>query len=642
MDGSDVELGMGQPIIRRDFLQGTAVTAASLAMLAADPLHALPGWSQPASQEASGYYPPVRTGLRGSHPGSFEQAHALRDGMPPAAARPTGERYDLVIVGGGISGLSAAYFWQQRRPGARILILDNHDDFGGHARRNEYRVAGRTMLTNGGTQLIDSPRPYSPQAAGLIRDLGIEPARLEKAVDHPEFYRSLGMSRAVFFDRKTFGADRLVALPRVDGDGEADPDALRAALAQAPLSEAVRGDILRIETGRVDHLPAMTVAEKMDHLSRISYADFLVDVVKADRGVLAYYQSRTHGEWGIGIDAEPALDCWGIGLPGFQGMGLDPRRTDRMGNTAAGYRSTGGSDSFHFPDGNASIARLLVRRLVPTAAPGSTAQDIVTAPFDYAALDRPGAPVRIRLSSMAVHARNEGDGVELVYVRQGQALQVRGAACILAGYNMMIPYIVPDLPEVQKAALHQLVKVPLVYASCSIRSWRAFAGLGVSSVSCPGGYFSHFTLAPAQAIGDYRYPGGPEGPAIVQFTRTPAAPGLPTERDQHRAGRAELLATPLETFERNMRDQLDRALGPGGFDAARDIDAIIVNRWPHGYAYEYNPLYDPWDVPESQRPHVIGRARFGRIAIANSDSGAAAYTDSAIDQAFRAVGELLA
>lgn len=639
----DARLGMDRRIERRDFLQGAAMTASALAALAADPLHAAGAAAQPASQDAAGYYPPTRTGLRGSHPGSFEQAHALRDGTPVAAAAPTGEDYDLVVVGAGISGLSAAYFWRQRRPDARILILDNHDDFGGHAKRNEYRVGGRVMLTNGGTMLISSPRPYSPEAAGLIKDLGIDPDALEASADRSKVYRDLGLGAATFFDKETFGADKLVRMPRGSGRGGApDAAALAAALAQAPLGDVVRRDIVRIETGREDYLPGLSIEQKMDRLSRLSYADFLVHVVKADPGVLPYYQKRTHGEWGLGIDAEPALDCWGIGLPGFQGMGLDRRRTERMGNTAAGYSATGGSYSFHFPDGNASIARLLVRRLVPGVAPGATPQDIVTAPFDYRALDRSDAAVRIRLSSVVVRAANAGAGVDLVYMRGGKAYRVRGAACVMAGYNMMIPYIVPDLPEPQKAALHELVKVPLVYASCAIRNWRAFATLGIEQVSCPGGYFSSFSLAPAQSIGGYAYPGTPDEPAVVTFVRTPVAPGLPTERDQHRAGRAELLGTSFETFERHMRDQLNRALAPGGFDAARDIDAIIVNRWPHGYAYEYNPLYDPWDTPESQRPHVIGRARFGRIAIANSDSGAAAYTDSAIDQAHRAVGELLA
>jgi spermidine dehydrogenase len=206
---------------------------------------------------------------------------------------------------------------------------------------------------------------------------------------------------------------------------------------------------------------------------------------------------------------------------------------------------------------------------------------------------------------------------------------------------MMIPYLAPELPQAQKAALHQGVKIPLVYTTVALRTWRAFARLGVSSVTAPGGYFSTFGLNPAETIGSYSTPGSPDGPMLVRMVRTPCLPGAPTERDQHRAGRAELLATPFSTFEHYIRDQLSRALKGGGFDADADIAAIIVNRWPHGYAYEYNPLYDPWDIAPDQRPHVIGRQRFGRIAIANSDAGAQAYTDSAIDQAHRAVTELM-
>jgi spermidine dehydrogenase len=206
---------------------------------------------------------------------------------------------------------------------------------------------------------------------------------------------------------------------------------------------------------------------------------------------------------------------------------------------------------------------------------------------------------------------------------------------------MMIPFLLPELPEAQKAALHQLVKIPLVYTTVALRNWRAFKALGISGARCPGAFFSSFRLLPGPNIGKFSGPRSPDDPIAVHMVRTPCLPGAPTERDQHRAGRAELLETSLEVFETNVRDQLGRALGAGGFDADKDIAAIIVNRWPHGYAYEYNPLYDPWDVPENARPHVIGRQRLGPIAIANSDSGAAAYTDSAIDQAYRAVNELI-
>jgi spermidine dehydrogenase len=182
--------------------------------------------------------------------------------------------------------------------------------------------------------------------------------------------------------------------------------------------------------------------------------------------------------------------------------------------------------------------------------------------------------------------------------------------------------------------------VPLVYSNVAIRNWHAFKALGVHEIHAPGSYHPNIKLNPTVDIGGYKSVRSPDDPILVYMMRSPCSPGL-DERDQHRAGRAELLGTSFEDFERKIRDQLARMLGAGGFDPARDITAITVNRWPHGYAYEYNPLFDP-DWNEHEQPHVIGRAPFGRILIANADSGAGAYTDSAIDQAHRAIEELLA
>jgi spermidine dehydrogenase len=205
---------------------------------------------------------------------------------------------------------------------------------------------------------------------------------------------------------------------------------------------------------------------------------------------------------------------------------------------------------------------------------------------------------------------------------------------------MMIPFICPQLPQKQKEALGYLVKVPLVYTNVALANWRAFVSLGVDRIHCPGSYHTSVKLNPVTNMGAYRAPRSPDEPILIRMVRTPCQPGLP-ERDQHRAGRYELLATEFSTFEEKIRDQLDRMLGPAGFDAARDITAITVNRWPHGYAYEYNALFDP-EWRNRDAPHEVGRARFGSIAIANSDAAAAAYTDAAIDQAHRAVEELLA
>jgi spermidine dehydrogenase len=632
----DRDLGEHRQIPRRDFLQGALVAAATSL---AGPLLKAYAAEGTGPQNASEYYPPALTGLRGSQPGSFEDAHALRDGRTPGSPKDTGESYDLVVVGGGISGLSAAHFFRARSAsGTRILILDNHDDFGGHARRNEFQVGGhdgpgRLQLLNGGTLGIDSPRPYAPIPAGLLQELGIDVEGLSRKVEHPKFYDSLGLRTGVFFDRETFGADKLVT-----GVGVLP---VKQLLADSPLSARAREDIQLIEEGSIDFMPGLSSDAKKLQLSKISYSNYLRDYVKVDPATVAFYQSRTHGEWGVGIDAVSALDCWGFGLPGFKGLKLAKGVIARMGYTPSGYAATGGSSTLHFPDGNATIARLLVRNLIPDVIPGKTAADIVTARADYSRLDRAASAVRIRLNSTVVRARNSGAGVEVTYLNEGAPFTVRARNCVLACWNMMIPYLCPELPEPQKAALHKLVKTPLVYTSVALRNWEAFDQLKVSRVYAPGGYHSSFGLNWKVDIGTYRSPESPSDPILVHMTRTPCKPnvGLP-EHEQNKAGRAELLETPFATFERNIREQLARTLAGGGFDPARDIEAITVNRWPHGYAPEYNPLFDP-DVPEEQRANVIGRAKFGRISIANSDSGGAAYTDSAILQADRAVNELL-
>jgi len=626
--------GCGRPITRRDFVNGVAVGAAGIAASGGLPARALA-----APPVTAANYPPLRTGMRGSHPGSFEQAHVLRDGGHPGsgAAVDTGERYDLVIVGGGISGLAAAHFYRAAKPDARILILDNHDDFGGHAKRNEFRNAGgRTLLMNGGTLGIDSPRPYSAEADGLLKAIGIDVPAM-KGVEKDDFYKSRGLGSGIFFDKETFGGDALVTGMHATS--------WAAALKTAPIDAAAQADIARVESEAVgDVMPGLTSDQKKDRLSRISYRAYLADLARIGPVALAYFQPRTHGWWGVGIDAVSALDAAAMGFPGFKGLNLAEGGFPRMGYTPLGYAETGGSYTLHLPDGNATVARLLVRSLIPATMPGRSAADSMLATVDYGALDRPGQPVRIRLSSIVTAAHHVGDPkaareVAITYVAGTSLRTVHARDVVMASWNAMIPYVVPELPDTQKAALHALVKAPLVYTTVQLANWRAFDRLKVSRVSAPGCFFTGFGLNDVDDIGGYDTPRDPNQPTLIRMEYVPCQPGLP-EEDQNRAGRAKLLGTSFETFEGHVRDLLGRALAGGGFDAGRDITAITVNRWPHGYAPEYNPLWEPL-LPEAEQPHVIARQRFGRIAIANSDSGRAAYTSSAIDQAHRAVTELL-
>ena len=610
-------------ISRRDFLNGMALTIASgltpAEQIAADPAR----------------YPPALTGLRGQHPGSFEIAHRLARAGERYRFGDIDETYDLVVVGGGISGLAAAWFFRRAAgPDARILILDNHDDFGGHAKRNEFSLAGRSIIGYGGSQSIQSPRTlYSDVAKKLLRELGVDVSRFETAFDR-NLYPSLGLKRGIFFAREAFGRDVLVPGDTTRMSVEtaaalASAQSLAELIAAFPISAASRTQLLALYDANRDPLAGRSLKEKRKLLEATSYRDYLIKICGCSEEVANCFQGRTLGFFALGCDAVPAADVREFGYPGFAGLGPPAE-------SAAEWKEP---YIYHFPDGNASLARLLVRALVPGVAPGHDMDDIVLARFDYDALDRPGQNVRVRLDSTCVDVREVGDRVLVGYLRAGAAHRIAAKQVVLACFHMMIPHIMPDLPQRQRADLAQNVKAPLVYTNVLVRNWQPWIRLKVHDIAAPMSFHSRVALDFPVSLGGYRHPREPAEPIVLHLEHVPGAPNSGLDaRSQFRIGAAKLLDMTFADFEARIRDELDRMLGPGGFSSARDIAAITVNRWPHGYGYVANSLFDGDD-----HDHTMERARkpFGRVAIANSDAGGDAYAHLAIDQANRAVRELL-
>jgi spermidine dehydrogenase len=607
---------MDPKISRRDFLNGVSVAiGASL----------LPGCGksgEPVANVPFAYYPPAETGMRGSHPGSFEVAHATVQGEQ-WSAESTGEHYDLVVVGAGISGLSAAYIYRRDvDPNARILVLDNHDDFGGHAKRNEFTLDGQTFIGFGGTMQMDAPAAYPAVSLEVIRELGIEFERHEE-FEQDERLAAMGLGRIYFFDKETFGADFLTS-----------PD---GGLDDAPLSAKGKEQMERLLADEEDYLADLSPDERHAVLQSISWRDYLEEYGGFGEEVLQFVQNFSKPYWAISADALPAWIARETGYPGF-GAGRTPA-----------VEPTGDHDlRFRFPDGNASVARLLARKLVPAAAPGNTMEDIVKARFDYSQLDKPEYSTRIRLSSTVVdvhHQDGKLDGdVEVSYVNGGDGRTVTASKLIFAGYHAMLPYICPDMPKEQAAAQSDCVHAPLVYTSVLVRNWRSLADLGLRRVYCPGGFFQIMMLTHAVSIGGSEFPESPDEPVVLHMQHIPGETGL-SAPDQFRVGRQALLETSFETFEQEIRDQLGRILGPAGFDHERDIAGITVNRWSHGYAYSSDPdtgevAWDPEQWRDERRPWVEARQRVGNIAIAGTGASSNAMTESAIEEAHRAVHEL--
>ena len=636
MSARDRELGMDRPITRRDFLNGVAFTVGG----GAAGLGAMPGFLPKAWASVTSTNPAALTGLRGHSVSAMSVMHAIRDGTfwdTAPAPEQTGESYDLVVVGGGISGLAAALLYRQYGGADRkVLILENNDDFGGHARRNEFTASnGKTIMGYAGSQSLQTPSYFSPLVASVLETVGVDIEAFGPWYD-ADWQTARGLGEAVFFPQETFGKDLLVKT------GEQAAEWVH----ETPLNDKAKANLIELIDNPPDYLDGKSLEEKVDILSKTTYADFLTQTCGYDPQLVTFFQQSTVEYFGAGIDAVTALDAWGNYDPGFTGMQLGDSPFKPMSPSGRLVLTDPDDYIFHFPDGNASVARAIVRKLIPAAQAGSSMEELVLKPVDYAKLDDPASPARLRLNASVVRVKHDGSpdsatSVTVTYIEEGKMKTVSAGHVVLACWHRVIPHITDELSETQVEALNDQVKIPIVYANVLIRNWEAFDKLKITGFRAPGAGWLGAEIDFPVSVGDYKFADKPADPVLLHMAKFPLSPGANmSARDQATAGRYALAELPFEDMEREIRDLLGRALKDGGFDPARDIEAITLNRWSHGYALEY---MRPWDQfwPDGPLPIETSRKPWGRVAIANSDAGAYAYVHSAIDQAARAVSELL-
>jgi spermidine dehydrogenase len=610
VDDHDRSLGLDRPIARRDFLQGMAVAIGGPRL-------------RFGFHEAEGVTPPE--GLQGQDPRAMALGHRVRSGefRSPPEAVDTGEGYDLVVVGAGIAGLTAALLFNEDAPGEpRILILEGADDFGGHARRNVFERGAVRLVAAGGTFALEEPEHSPEEAREVFRRIGLDPDRLVGYRD-PEFRKRYGLSQAVVFDSRVYGG----TTRWLTGWYEMPYERF---FARAPLPDPARKELVELFATRKNYLPGARDLRRV--LGAMSWERFVREHMGLGDHAVRFVNLFATDLVGLGADAVSAWEGHQVG-PGFFGMGGEGFHEEN-GILRYSYEPI-----HRFPDGNHTVARMLLKGLLPEALSGSrTMEGIFEAEVHRDRFDRAESQVRLRLSSMVVRLEHRGDGVEVTYVgHEGPPRRVRARHVIMTGWGSVAKHVVPELAEAQRAALEEYRYCSALYINVLLRNWRPLADIGAFETYWPGGYATWLQISDPLQVGGYRPDYGPDRPTVLSLYKYIHRPGLDPAQ-QMRLGRMEMEQKPFEAYEREVRGELNHVLGPHGFDAARDILALTVNRWGHGY----NFFKAPSSGGPREPPYRKGRERMGRISFAGADAGGTPWTQAAMAQAWRAVQEQLA
>lgn len=623
-------LGLERDITRRDFLNSTLLASGGLLLNPVSPAQFLAQQSGSAtaltSDDWTGY-----GGVgdyahsNGNTTAVMEAGHRIRDGefdLFPVNSIETGETYDCVVIGGGISGLAAALSFERKAgEGRTCLVLDNHPIFGGEAKRNEFLVDGRRLVAHQGSALFQVPYPHS-FIARFYESIGLKAMRLDYqkwAGTDPE----IALERTPYLGSAPYGLYFGAKFGQAQGVWLTDPWGKK--LEGAPIPAKAREELLRYQSTDPAKSPAPEY--RGDAISRrldtITLEDHLIERHGISRETVRTFLFDEGSAFGLGPDALSAYTEYAF---------------DALGSFAED-----GTDMF--PDGNSGIARLITKTLIPESIPGEPSlENICRNHLNFAALDREGAGTRIRLDSTAVWVKHDGDPaksdfVTILYTRAGKTSRVQARSVVMAGGSWTTRHIVRDLPDDRRAAYAQFYRSPCMVANVAVRNWRFLYKIGISGCQWFEGLGSYVQVRKLALCGTDSPTIGPDSPVVLTLKVLYSHPGHSTEEQGH-LGRAEMISTPFREYERQIREQFTEMFARSGFDAAHDIAGIILNRWGHAYASPAPGFYFGKDGKPAPG-EVLRAAPFGRIAFANVDLSGMPDHKSSIIEADRAVGQLL-
>ena len=630
----DKLLGLNQRICRRDFLNSTLLASGSVLLSSVTPLQLL----AQQSNDWTGYggVGDYRNS-NGNTQAVMDAAHQIRDGTYdklPADTVDTGETFDCVIVGGGMSGLSAGLFFQKEAgPGKTCLILENHPIFGGEGKRNEFVVDGQRLIGPQGSTHFQIPYPHS-FIAHFYEWIGLDWHQFKYQTwsgPSPELPLSKSTYQMLSTEPSTYGFYFGTKFGRRPGMWLTDPWGKR--LAGSPLPASMRAELLKWHDRHANDKwpPKLPFEYPGDAVTRRFDSMTMEDLIMEQEGlsrdaVRLFFTADSAGGFGLGPDVLSGycVYVWDA----FYALDDDPQTGWNM-----------------FPGGNAGIARLMTKTLIPESINGPhTLEGVCRGDVNFETLDRVGSPTRIRIGSTVVRVEHENepeksDFVWVIYTRAGKVCRLKARSVVMAGGGWTTQHIVRDLPSAHREAYAQFYRSPYLIANVAVRNWRFLYKLGISGGRWFEGLGNWTEVRKVATFGAPSPTIGPDSPTVLSLYIGFPSPGLPIDEQGHK-GRAELFGTSFREYERLIREQFNDLFSATGFDPQRDIAGIILNRWGHAFVNPQPGFFFGKDGKPAPRD-ILRNAPFGRIAFGNTDLAGSMDHRSAITESHRAVGQLM-